>query len=239
MSSLRIPATASRRHAEELIQEGVVKVNGKVVTVLGTKVDPDRDQVVVGKKLVVATQKGMAIFHKPRGVVSTMSDPEGRPSIADYLNKQVKGYYPVGRLDWDSSGLIILTNDGELADALMHPRYGIKRVYHARVEGSVSERTLEKLSKGIKLADGFARAEASIISNDDKSTWIELTITEGRNRLVRRMMDKLHHPVMKLQRISHGPFRLGKQKAGEIRKLTEKDYKQLRTRILSKIAKSN
>jgi 23S rRNA pseudouridine2605 synthase len=227
---------ASRRHSEELIEEGRVKVNGKIITELGTKVDPARDRITVGKKVVTVAPKGAAIFHKPRAVISTLSDPEGRPCVADYLAKQYSSYYPVGRLDWESSGLIVLTNDGELAEALTHPRFEISRTYQARVERSVSERTLEKIRRGINLKDGFVRAKVEIIRNDneDNSTWLEVTITEGRNRLIRRMMEKVEHPVMKLKRVAHGPFKLGKLKPGEVRPLIQKDYLQLRQRVLTR-----
>lgn len=164
-------------------------------------------------------------------MVSTLDDPQGRRCIADYLTKHYTSYFPVGRLDWESTGLIILTNDGELADTLMHPRYEVPRVYHARVEGKISNRVIENLSRGVKLTDGKAKAEASILSADDKSSWVEVTVLEGRNRLVRRLFDAVGHPVMKLNRVSHGPVRLGKLKPGDIRRLTTEEYRTLKSRI--------
>ena len=224
---------ASRRKSEELILEGKVKVNNKIVRELGTKVDPQEDHVTVRNKVVKTAQKGVLLFHKPKDVVSTLKDPEGRPCLGDYLSKHYRSYFPVGRLDWATSGLILLTNDGELADRLMHPRYSFERVYHARVEGNVSEKTLEKMQRGVTLADGKASAKAKIISNDGKSTWLEVVVSEGRNRLIRRLMDKLKHSVIKLRRISHGPFHIGKLKPGEIMKLNEKQYRHYRSRILA------
>lgn len=225
---------ASRRKSEELIAEGKVQVNKKIIRELGTKIDPDKDRVTVRNKLVRPAEKGILLFHKPKEVISTLKDPEGRPCIGDYLSKHFRSYFPVGRLDWDTSGLMVLTNDGDLAERLMHPRYEFERVYHARVEGNVSDKTLEKMQRGVTLADGKAQAKGKIISQDDKSTWIEVSVTEGRNRLVRRLMDKLRHPVIKLRRISHGPFHVGKLKSGEILKLSERQYVHFRKRVLDK-----
>jgi pseudouridine synthase len=222
----------SRRKAEVLISEGKVRVNNRIVTEPGTKVDPQRDQVMVGKKLLRLPHKGVLLLYKPRGVVSTLEDPEGRPTVADFLTKKYTSYFPVGRLDWDSSGLMIMTNDGELAERLMHPRYGYKRTYHVRVEGRVNEQEFAQIEKGIRLKDGMVSAEASFLSGDEKSTWLEIVVQEGRNRLVRRMMEALRHPVMKLRRVAYGPFKLGKMQSGEIRPLSEREYDRLRTHVL-------
>ncbi len=227
----------SRRAAEELITLGKVKVNGKVVTKLGTKVEAGHDRVEVSGRFLQAAQKGIVLFHKPRSVVSTLSDPEGRPSIADYLTRNYESYYPVGRLDYDSSGLIVLTNDGELADRLMHPRYEQARTYHVKVEGSVSEATIQKMERGVRLLDGVARAVAHILENesegrDSKATWLEVSVTEGRNRLVRRIMERVEHQVIKLIRVSHGPFNLGSIRPGGMRKLSERDYLFFRQKVM-------
>jgi 23S rRNA pseudouridine2605 synthase len=224
----------SRRKMEELIAEGKVRVNGEVVTVQGVTVDPLRDRVEVSRKLVRPLPKGLLLFHKPRGVVTTMSDPEGRPSVADYLTKKYRSYYPVGRLDWDSSGLVVCTNDGDIADRLMHPRYGFPRTYHARVEGLVTQETLAKLARGVRLADGPARGKAEILSSDEKTTWVEVVVAEGRNRLVRRLFERVGHPVMKLKRIAHGPFKVGKIQPGDIRPFTESEYQIAREKILAR-----
>ena len=143
---------ASRRKADEMILQGRVQINGSLAHEAGIKIDPDRDQILVNRKPVRPQPKGMAIFHKPRGVVTTMSDPEGRPSVADYLGKRYRGYYPAGRLDWDSSGLVILTNDGDLAECLMHPRFGTIRVYQVKVslDGSFSHLCPGKSRQAVK-----------------------------------------------------------------------------------------
>lgn len=223
---------ASRRHSEELITEGKVEVNNKVVTELGTKIDPFHDQVRVSRRIIKPPPRGIILLNKPRGVVSTLSDPEGRPTVADYMTKHYRSYYPVGRLDWDSTGLMIMTNDGEMAERLMHPRYGFERTYHVRVEGIASEVVLQKMEAGVRLEDGIIKARAKFLSRDQDSCWLEITVSEGRNRIVRRLMDKLRHPVMKLQRVSYGPFKLGNLQVGSIRKLTEKEYRFYRERVM-------
>jgi 23S rRNA pseudouridine2605 synthase len=222
----------SRRKMEQFITEGRVRVNGQVVTELGRKIDPENDKVEVNRRAVHAAPKGIMLLNKPRGVVSTLSDPEGRRSVAHFLTKHYSSYFPVGRLDWDSTGLMVLTNDGEVAERLMHPRYGFERVYHARVEGSVSLEVLQKLERGIRLSDGVVKASASILKNDENSTWVEVRIHEGRNRVVRRLFDKLGHPVMKLKRIVYGPFKLGRLQVGQVRVLNRSEYEEARSKVL-------
>ncbi len=224
---------ASRRSAEELIAAGKVTVNDIVVTELGTRIDPAKSIVRVSRRIVTPAPKGVLLLHKPPGVVSTLSDPEGRRSIADYLTKHYRSYFPVGRLDWDSAGLVILTNDGDLANHLLHPRFEVERVYHARVEGLPTQRTLEMLAKGVKLTDGPASCRASIVERSGDHTWVEVTISEGRNRIVRRLFDFVGHPVDKLKRISHGPFRLGNLRPGDVRRLTEREYSRLKGIVLA------
>jgi 23S rRNA pseudouridine2605 synthase len=222
----------SRRKMEQFIKEGRVRINGQVVTELGRKIDPATDRVEVNRRPVHAAPKGIMLLNKPRGVVSTLSDPEGRRSVADFLTKHYSSYFPVGRLDWDSTGLMVLTNDGEVAERLMHPRYGFERVYHARVEGAVPVEVLSKLERGIRLSDGFVKAQGTILKNDDSSTWVEVRIHEGRNRVVRRLFEKLGHPVMKLKRIVYGPFKLGRLQVGQVRVLTHKEYEEVRIKVL-------
>lgn len=228
---------ASRRAAEQLITDGRVRVNDRVVTEVGTKIDPAVDRVFVKNKPVVRKERGIAIFYKPRGVVSTLSDPEGRPCITDYLTKHFKTYFPVGRLDFDTSGLMVLTNDGELAQHMMHPKYECRRIYHARVEGKLSSAEFEKCDKGVRLADGPARADVKQISYDASSSWLEVHVAEGRNRMVRRLFDKLGHSVIKLRRVTYGPFKLGKLEPGQIRHLSEKEYLSARAKILAEAAR--
>jgi 23S rRNA pseudouridine2605 synthase len=249
---------ASRRRADELISEGRVTVNGSVVNVAGSKINPLTDRVLVNRRPVRPQPKGMLLLHKPKGVVTTMSDPEGRRCVADYLSKRYRGYYPAGRLDWDSSGLVILTNDGEVADALMHPRYGAQRTYHVRVEGGVSESVCQRLLKGVILEDGLVKVDSiSIIDGEGRRsktqtsrsgsmrlrtpeegedqestrTWLEISIYEGRNRIVRRLFDFVGHPVVKLKRVSHGPCKLGSLPPGQIRALTEREFQEIRRRL--------
>jgi pseudouridine synthase len=218
---------------EEFILRGRVRVNGQVVTELGRKIDPDKDRVEVNRRPIHAAPKGIMLLNKPRGVVSTLSDPEGRRSIADFLTKKQTSYFPVGRLDWDSTGLMVLTNDGEVAERLMHPRFGFERVYEARVEGAVSQALLDKLARGIKVSDGLVRAAAAIMSSEGDSTWVEVRIREGRNRIVRRIFDKLGHPVIKLKRTVYGPFKLGRLQVGQVRVLTQKEYEQFRRKVMT------
>lgn len=224
---------ASRRKAEELIVAGKVRVNGKTITQLGSKVDPGKDTIYVSNKPVHKPAKGVLLFCKPKEVVSTLKDPEGRPCVGDYLSKNYRSYFPVGRLDWDTSGLMVLTNDGELAEKLMHPRFEWERVYRVKVEGSVSEQLCQKMAVGVKLIDGVAKAKSKIVSQEGKSTWLEVIVTEGRNRLVRRLMDKVKHPVIKLQRVAYGPFHIGKLKPGEMMKLSQRQYDSYRDRIIA------
>jgi len=223
----------SRRKMEEFISEGRVRVNGKVVNQLGAKVDPATDRIEVNRIPVRAAPKGIILLNKPRGVVSTLSDPEGRRSVAEFLTKHYRSYFPVGRLDWDSTGLMVLTNDGEIAERLMHPKFGFQRIYQARVEGSVSQETLGKVARGVRLSDGVVKALASIIRNDENSTWIEVSIHEGRNRVVRRLFEKLGHPVIKLKRTVYGPFKLGSLQVGQHRVLTMKEYQQARRKVMT------
>lgn len=209
-----------------------VKVNGRIVAELGTKIDPAVDRVQVKERFVSLVERGVLLLNKPRGVVSTLSDPEGRPTIGDFLTKHFRSYFPVGRLDWESTGLVVLTNDGELAERLMHPRYGFERVYHVKVSGRVDDKTVRRLERGINLEDGPVAARVSVLETLEDATWLEVMVTVGRNRIVRRMMEAVHHPVQKLQRVSHGPFRIGKLKPGEMRRLTQREYEFARTKVL-------
>ena len=223
----------SRRKMEQFIKEGRVRVNGQVVTELGRKIDPSVDQVEVNRRPVRAAPKGIILLNKPRGVVSTLSDPEGRRTVSEFLTKHYSSYFPVGRLDWDSTGLIIMTNDGEMAEKLMHPRFGFERTYEARVEGSVNQAVLDKLESGIRLSDGLVRAEAEVMSSDQESTWVQVNIKEGRNRVVRRIFEKIGHPVIKLKRTVYGPFKLGRLQVGHVRVLTAREYLQVRHKVMT------
>ncbi|NDC39011.1 MAG: rRNA pseudouridine synthase [Proteobacteria bacterium] len=227
---------ASRRKAEALITRGRVQVNGAVVTELGTKIAPGIDEVRVKGKLVLPEEKGIILFHKPEHVITSMEDPQGRPTVADYLSKKYLSYFPVGRLDFDSTGLVIMTNDGELAQTLLHPKFQVERTYDVLVEGSVSYEISQRFDRGIQLEDGIVRGDAHVLDIpgglDVPGTWVRVTITIGRNRVVRRTFDKLGHPVIKLHRIKHGPFRLGSIRSGGMEKFTERQYREVRAKLL-------
>jgi pseudouridine synthase len=225
----------SRRAGEKLIEAGRVRVNGLVVTELGTKIMPGRDRVTVGKKPVLPPERGILLFHKPKGVVSTLDDPQGRDTIAHFLTKHYTSYFPVGRLDMESTGLMVLTNDGEIAERLLHPRYQFKRIYECRVSGKISDKALRRLERGVRLEDGMVSAEVKVLEMGEDSTWLQLTITEGRNRVIRRVMDHLRYPVLKLKRVTYGPFRLRNIKPGEMKKLTLSEYRAVRERILEAV----
>ena len=223
----------ARRKAEKLIVAGEVKVNGEVVSELGRRIDPANDQVEVSGSVIKPHPKGIILLHKPRGVVSTLNDPEGRRTVKDYLTKHYRSYFPVGRLDIDSSGLILLTNDGDLAERLLHPRYEIRKVYVCEVEGWLSNEVVMQLEKGVKLEDGRASALVDIKRRSEDRSQVEVIVTEGRNRLVRRLMEAVGHGVISLKRISHGPFKLGGLRSGEIERLSEKEYLRLRRLVFN------
>lgn len=229
---------ASRRAAEELIRKRLVMVNGELVTEMGCLVSAlGNDKVTVDGKPIKPEELGILLLNKPKNMVSTLSDPEGRPSIGAYLTKKYSSYFPVGRLDWESEGLVILTNDGYLADILLHPRYQIPREYQIEVSGFVHDKAIKRLKDGVKLEDGIAKAiGVRLIERNQDFSILVLIVTEGRNRLVRRMMDYLGFPVAKLLRISHGPFRLGKIKTGQVQRLTEKEYLSLRRKTMANIS---
>ncbi len=218
----------SRREAESLILSGLVEVNGKVADVLGVKVDPERDSVTVRGKLLETERPVLFRFFKPRNVVSTLSDPENRPCIKDYLAEIPERVYPVGRLDFDAFGLLLLTNDGQFAEHLLHPRYGVERVYWAHVRGVIPKEILTELVKGIELDDGTARAKSAHIlersPDRDKlfsrpktdSDFVELVVSEGRKHFVKRLLAAVGHPVVELCRIRFGDYALFPLRSGEI-----------------------
>jgi 23S rRNA pseudouridine2605 synthase len=219
---------ASRRACEALISEGRVEVNSEVVVEQGRRVDPERDVIRVDGARIPPPRRHLYLaMNKPRGVVVTMDDPEGRRTVADVLAKggsrvvKNERLFHVGRLDTDSEGLLILTNDGELANKLAHPSYQVPKTYIAEVTGLVSTATLQRLRHGITLEDGPVRpTSVKIVSGAAERTLIKITLQEGRNRIVRRTMEAVGHPVRRLSRIGIGPVRLGNLKVGEYRELT-------------------
>jgi 23S rRNA pseudouridine2605 synthase len=214
---------ASRRKCEELMLEGEVTVDGEVVTRLGTKVDPLTAVIrVSGQRLPPVSPHVYLVLYKPTGVVSTMSDPQGRPTISDLVADRPERLFHVGRLDTDTAGLLLLTNDGEFAQRMAHPSYEVDKTYVAEVDGRVSKTTVEQLLAGVELDDGPVTVSAARVVGQgvqDRSI-IELVIHEGRNRIVRRLLDQLGHPVRKLTRIAIGPVQLTGLKPGELRDLT-------------------
>lgn len=221
---------ASRRKCEELILGGKVQVNGETVTALGTKADPDVDEITVDGKAIGTEKKMYLVFNKPKGVITSASDPQGRKIVTDYLKGITERLYPVGRLDYDTEGLLLLTNDGEFAHLLTHPKHHVAKTYLATVKGVPHGSELDKLKKGIMLEDGMtapAEVEYYDIDSEQKHSTISITIYEGRNRQVRRMFEAINHPVTKLKRISFGDLFLGNMKRGLFRHLTKEEVESL------------
>jgi len=219
---------ASRREGERLIQAGRVEVNGAISTRLGVRIDPGRDQVRVdGRRIGAPRGRVYYLLNKPKGVITSASDPEGRPTVLELLQGVRERVFPVGRLDWNSEGLLILTNDGELAYHLTHPRNHVAKVYRVKVRGSVGESDLQVLRRGLHL-DGRRTLPTRIerISGQANS-WLEVTLYEGRRNQIRRMFDQLGHRVQKLKRISIGPVRDRTLKPGEWRRLTPEEVRRL------------
>ncbi|MEH7545686.1 MULTISPECIES: 23S rRNA pseudouridine(2605) synthase RluB [Bacillaceae] len=232
---------ASRRKSEELIKEGKVKVNGKVVTELGLKVSPS-DRVEVNEVQIEKEEPVYFVLYKPRGVISSVSDDKGRKVVTDYFSHYKERIFPVGRLDYDTSGLLILTNDGEFANLLMHPKNEIDKVYVAKTKGIPLRENLRKLQRGIHLEDGkTAPAKVKLLSADNKkqTAIVEIAIHEGRNRQVRRMFEAIGNEVLKLKRERYGFLTLSGLKAGEARELTPHEVKQLRALAMDQSKKNS
>jgi 23S rRNA pseudouridine2605 synthase len=220
---------ASRRKCEELMLEGEVEVDGEVVTRLGTKVDPRTAVIKVsGKRLPPVSDHVYLVLNKPRGVVSTMADPEGRRTVADLVADRPERLFHVGRLDTDTSGLLLLTNDGDFAHRMAHPSYEVEKTYVAEVTGRIAKGTVADLLAGVTLDDGPVQVRrVRVIDTGSSSSIVELVIHEGRNRIVRRLMDHVGHPVRQLSRIRFGPVELGSLKPGATRELTSDELGQL------------
>ena len=226
---------ASRRPADELMRQGRVSVNSAVVTELGTKADPDKDDVRVdGRRLKFGAERRYLLMYKPRGVVSTRSDPQRRKTVVDLVAAAgIKGYfYPVGRLDYDSEGLIILTNDGSFAERVTHPRYELERTYEAVVEGVPDERDLDRLRRGVPI-DGERTHKARIslkrtmAGRKGEQSILEVVIYEGRNRQVRKMCDAIAHPVARLRRVRIGTISDSRLRPGDFRDLSQPEIRAL------------
>lgn len=221
---------ASRRASESLIEQGRVKVNGEIVTHLGTKVDPGRDEIVVdGQPLAKTTEAPVyIILNKPAGALSTASDDRGRKTVVDLVEVPER-VYPVGRLDLHSEGLILLTNDGELAERITHPRYHVEKEYLVLVTGKPSDWRLDRWRKGEVEVDGRPAAPAQVerLKLEKDNVWLKIILTEGRKRQIREVAQQLGHPVLRLERVRLGPIKLGNIKPGRWRHLTQKEIQSL------------
>lgn len=226
---------ASRREAEQWILEGRITVNGLRVRELGTRADAARDSIRVdGRAVRPAPHRAYLAFHKPAGVITTMKDTEGRPTVAEYLRAggHPRGVVPAGRLDYGTSGLLLLTNDGDLAYRLTHPRYGVRKTYEVKLSGMPSAAQLERLRGGVKLEDGVtAPAEVKVLRRLKQKVWLQVALREGRYREIRRMVEAVGHTVEGLVRSHFGPIALGRLARGEMRPLTEAEVARLKRAV--------
>lgn len=226
---------ASRRKCEELITSGQVEVNGETVSTLGAKADPAVDVITVKGRPIKSENKLYVMLNKPKGVITSASDPQGRKIVSDFLHGIKERLYPVGRLDYDTEGLLLLTNDGEFANLLTHPSHHVPKTYLATVKGVPHGSELEKLQRGIKLKDGMtapAEVEYQDVDPEKKQATITITIYEGRNRQVRRMFEAISHPVIRLKRVRFGELHLENLQRGKFRHLTPKEVKELTDKAL-------
>jgi len=222
---------ASRRAAEAMIQAGRVAVNGQVVTAMGVKVN-DRDVVTVdGHTVKVTVALRTVMLHKPYGYVCTTRDPEGRRVVTELLGKIPGRFYPVGRLDYDATGLLLLTNDGELAYRLTHPSYQVPRTYRVTVAGEVSKETVRRLAAGIDLDGRFVYPEVQVNKRESDKTVLEITVHEGRYHLIKRLMEQVGHPVVKLKRLAFGPLKLEGLLRGAFRDVTGREMAALKAGV--------
>ncbi|HEX2691664.1 MAG TPA: pseudouridine synthase [Kofleriaceae bacterium] len=230
---LATAGVAARRKAEDLIVAGRVKVNGKVVTVLGTKIDPDHDSVLVDDEAVVALDHFYVLFNKPKGCITAVTDDRGRPTVMDYLPNLPVPVKPVGRLDFYSEGVLLLTNDGELAARLLAPANHVPKTYHVKVHGQLERGHIAALREGITLDDGTATmpAEVEILPGESKHTWLGITIHEGKHRQIHRMIEALGYQVDKLQRVAFANLTFHELRVGDARELTQQELNELRDSV--------
>lgn len=231
---------ASRRKAETFITEGRVTVNGRIVRELGTRIDPLRDHVKVdGRHLKPVPPHVYLALNKPKGYVSSLSDPASRPTITDLLAGVHLRVFPVGRLDFDSEGLLLLTNHGELAQALLHPRYHVPKTYLVKVKKVLTDDEIASLERGVELEDGrTGPAVVKKVKKAEENSWLEITIHEGRKHQVKRMLEHVGHPVLKLIRVRFGPLVLGALPSGQYRYLADREANALRAVLRSRAAAS-
>lgn len=219
----------SRRAAEELIRQGRIKVDGALVTEMGLKVDPNRHRITVnGKPLPGSEKKITLLLNKPKGYVTTMSDPQGRPIVSSLIKEIEQRLFPVGRLDLDTEGALLMTNDGELAQKLLHPKFEVNKTYQVTIRGHIDQKKIQALEQGIAL-DGRRTwpAKISVSDKSEKSTTLHIIIHEGRKRQVRRMFEAIGHPVIHLKRLAYGNLHLGNLSPGKYRFLSPKDLESL------------
>lgn len=226
---LAAAGAGSRRACEELIAAGRVAVDGRIVTEQGVRVDPERVVIKVdGMRLSTRSEALYLLVNKPRGMVSTMSDPEGRPCLADLVGRREQRLFHVGRLDADSEGLLLLTNDGELAHRLTHPSFGVPKTYIAEVTGAVSKDLGKTLRTGIELDDGFVKVDSfRVVGRTGSRVMVEVVLHEGRKHIVRRLLAAVDHPVQRLVRTQVGPIRLGDLRPGKSRPLNRREISEL------------
>lgn len=230
---------ASRRHAEELIKQGRVTVNGKVVDALGTKANPKTDHIKVNGRLINSllqrSEKVYVLLNKPKGYLSSLSDPKGRPIVTKLVPSSLGRLHPVGRLDYNTEGLLMLTNDGEFTNYVTSARNNIPKVYRVKVKGIPPENAIKRLRSGIRLEDGDRTAPAQIepLQKTQTNAWFEVTLHEGRNQQIRRMFDAIGHSVLKLSRVRIGPIDDAKVRTGEWRLLTLPEVKKFYRRQLN------
>lgn len=219
----------SRRHCEDLIAEGRVAVDGRVITALGTKVDASTAVIVVdGQRVPTSPDLVYLALNKPIGMVSTMSDPQGRPCVGDVVGDRRERLFHIGRLDADTEGLLLLSNDGELANRLSHPRYGVRKTYLAEIKGPVARDVGRRLKAGIELEDGPVSVDSfRLVESTARQALVEVVLHEGRQHVVRRLLDAVGHPVQRLVRTSVGPIRLGDLRSGRTRRLTQAEVTSL------------
>ncbi len=228
---IRDSGFASRRKAEQIILEGRVTLNGRIVTEPAQTADPDKDYIKVDGKLLRRPDavRSYYMFNKPRNVVSTMSDPEGRPCLGDLLKPLKKKLFAVGRLDFDVEGLMILTNDGQLAQKLGHPKHRIPRTYLVKVRGTPDDRSLATIKRGMSIGEGerLGDVQWSVIKKQKTTTWIKMVIYEGKKNEIKRIFFQIRHPVRKIRRVGFGPLSLGTLPVGEWRTLSDREMTKL------------
>lgn len=222
----------SRRKADELIEQGLVKINGKPTYELGVKITPELDKITYKNKLVNLTQEFVYYaFNKPKKILTTLKDPEGRPCISDFISEIPNRIYPVGRLDWDTEGLLLLTNDGEFSQQINHPQHEVIKTYLVKISGKITQAKMDKLRKGVSIVGGRVRAthieRISPNGSSKEKEWIKICISEGKNRQIKKMMEKVGYDVLKLKRTAIGQLKLNRLKLGQLKELSKLDIQKV------------